>query len=346
MTVALYLAGMMAVSSEKPLPRDHDAPKLGLVVASARASYVIGEPVVLRCALKNLASQPIEECRVDNFRDHGSVEVFLSDDGFRFSQYRMGIFPLERVFRGKQTLGAGADWTFELRVLYTFERPSRLAFERPGKYYVKMLYPLFSRSAPTRRVIESNVVEVQIQSPGGADAVIWRAIREPEFVYFLQSGLVKRDDREVPRKAVGLLRLAAGTAYESALRWALEQYYNDRRPWLSPDKRENDELLESIRSALHIPTAAVAFFSEDRRLDVKIAYHFHEWTSLEKVLGAICVKSGVELRVSPELATGKVQTLEVTETLREFMDRQAGARTVWVKESNAYKLVPRAGAPD
>ncbi len=341
MRAAFCVAVMAAVSSDTPLPKDRAELALSLAVTSARARYVIGEPVVLRCALRNLAPHPIEEYRVDNSRDHGNVEVHVSRDGFRFSQYRMGIFPTERVSRKKQTLGASADWSFELRVLYTFERASRLAFEQPGEYSIKVLYPLISRSTPRRQVVESNVVRVEVHSPTGADAVVWSVIRELDFVYFLQSGLVNRDHPDVPRRAVELLRTAAGSRYESSLRWALEQYYNDRRSRLSREKQEKDEVLNSIRGALHMPTVAAAPFPEDGRLDVKITYHFPEWTSLEKALGVISAKSGVELAIAPELAKGKIQTLEVVETLREFMGRQAVRSAIWLKEGDVYKLAPK-----
>jgi len=169
---------------------------------TSRGAYVIGEPVILAGSLKNVGTDAFREYRADRPRHAEALEIFISEDGVEFAEYRMGIWGTAKVERSLESLHPNEAWTFELRVLYTYKRASRLAFERPGKYFIKVAYPLIR----ARQRVESNIVAIEINPPRGVDARVWREIRKPEFLYFLQSGHVQDPDRDVVPRAIELLR--------------------------------------------------------------------------------------------------------------------------------------------
>jgi hypothetical protein len=322
---------------------ESQASPLALTLASSQETYLLGEPIILRGVLKNSGSAAIKEFRVDEPPPcHAPLQIFISLDGARFQHYGMGIFPTGTGPYAPQTLEAGQQWAFELRILYTPKTPSRLALETPGKYFLKVGYPLISRGGV---LLESNVVSVEIRAPEGADADVWRAIRTPDFVYFLQSGIPSHGDLKVIDRAIELLRSDPPTRYHPAIRWALEQHLRRHASWLFtaryiPGAVRLQPELEEIRQALGIPLPPEGPFPEDKRLDAWISYAFPQQTPYEEVFQAISTLSGVPLRVHPELRCRSMACLPQTTKLREFMRVCVEYKAAWVPDGKGYKLVP------
>ena len=336
---ACFLSGLLAPFGAAGA---ESRPTLALTVVSDRARYLLGDPVVLAGSLRNTGKEPIRECRADLPLHARGVDIFISADGVRFLEYRMGIYDIGKVERPLETLEPGQEWTFQLRVLYTFERPSHLAFERPGKHFVKLVYPLISRGGAPRAAIESNVVSIDVRAPEGADAEVWRQINTPDFLYFLQSGYDRHKDAKIPTQALELLRKAPKGGYAEGLRQGLREYYRvcvEERSYQGQFASQ----LEEIRQLLGIPKKKLRedLFPQDKRLDVEIRVDFPVRTQMKEVFQVISAQSGVTLRVAPDFELRSLQTLPHTCPLREFMDRAQGSGAVWLREDDGgYRLVP------
>jgi len=336
---ACFLCGLLAplgaAGAESP-------PTLALTVVSDRARYLLGDPVVLAGSLRNTEKEPIRECRADLPLHANAVDIFISADGVRFLEYRTGIYDIAKVERPLETLEPGQEWTFQLRVLYTFQRPSRLAFERAGKHFVKLVYPLISRGGRHRVVVESNVVSIDVRAPEGADAEVWRQINTPDFLYFLQSGYDRHKDAKIPTQALDLVRKAPKGGYAEGLRQGLREYY---RVCVEEQFYQGQfaSQLEEIRQLLGIPKKKLRqdLFPQDKRLDVNVRVDFPVQTQMKEVLRVISAQSGVTLRVAPEFELRSLLALPNTCPLREFMYREQNSGAVWIREDDGgYRLVP------
>jgi len=312
-----------------------------LTAAPGRRHYLLGEPVVLAGALRNMGREAIREYRADLPLHAEAVEIFVSGDGSRFVEYRMGIYETGKVARHLQTLEPGQEWTFQLRVLYTFERPSRLAFERPGKHFVKLVYPLISRGGAPQAAVESNVVSIDVRAPEGADAEVWRQINSPDFLYFVQSGHDRHKDAKIPTQAVELLRKAPKGGYAEGLRQGLREYYQVCVEEKSYQGQFASQL-EEIRQLLGIPKKKLRedLFPEDKRLDVNVREDFPVHTPMTEVVRVISAQSGVTLRLAPEFELRSRQSLPNRLSLREFMYTLQGSGAAWIREDGGYRLVP------
>ncbi len=97
------------------------------------------------------------------------------------------------------------------------------------------------------------MLAIVVREPTGVDARVWEEIRKPPFLYFLQSGLLPKGHPEVARRALELVRDGPRSGYDSTLRRALRERYEDRRKELvTRVEEERDPELREIREALGI----------------------------------------------------------------------------------------------
>jgi len=312
---------------------------LKLTIATPREKYLLGEPVPLRGALRNVGKEPFRELRADLPVRHHALDIVLSEDGVHFGK-ELRLSSGGKVKRTRQTLNPNEEWVFEVRVVWTGDRPSRLAIERPGEHFVKVGYPLMSRGMGQRVVVESNVLRVVVVAPEGDDLKVWDQINRPDFVYFLDSGMGRA---EVARQAFDLVRTFPKSGYQDALRHALGAYYEQRRGRPTGVQGQQGPDLEDIRRLLGIPKAdqPAPVFPQDRRLDVQVGYHFPEQTPLAEVLKLISQLGGVPLRAAPELEVRTLATIPRQWSLRESMRSLEDSQSAWVREEDGgYRLVP------
>ncbi len=123
-------------------------PAIQVQVASLHQEYVLGYPVRLTVTVTNHGQREVLTW-TDSLRDQVELLIAGNGDGFRrFSEYRLGTGPssptVERLLPGRSKV-------YEYRVLYGRvgeyrpQTPLRLAFDRPGVYTVKAVYPVPSR---------------------------------------------------------------------------------------------------------------------------------------------------------------------------------------------------------
>lgn len=314
--------------------------ELKLSVHALSDEVVIGEPILLEAALRNCSENSITEIRADRPHPYQDVEILTSNDGRTFMRYHMGIYPSWKILREQETLAPDEEWTFKLRLLYTFKRPSGLAFERPGDYFVKIRYPLISRSAELRSVVKSNTVKVRISRPRDTDATVWKMISEPEYAYFLQSGIDRAKDRHVPLTLVNVLRTVPKSSYHPAFRWALRKYDDDRAKSLRRQELETNDELKQIREVLGIELKPEGPFPDDRLLDRLVTYQYPKQTPLADVFEEISKKGGVPLELAPLLRVRTMSCIRQTQSLRRFMIPRAAHKAKWVRKGDGYMLVP------
>ncbi|MBW3600962.1 MAG: hypothetical protein KY475_27315 [Planctomycetes bacterium] len=299
-------------------------------IASPKEVYQLGEPVRLNVTVTTTQRTPIRFIEVFNHE----IEVYLSDNGERFRRWRSGLYPVLDVERKTETLTGGQPSDYNVRVLYDAQRESRLAFEKPGRYWLRAEFPLAENEPPYHKSnVDSNTIRIRIQEPQGEDAEVWRRIREDEsFLVLLQTGSSHKD---TVLEAAALLKSRPDTAYDSAIRRALKQY--DHGYTVGAKKLDEHEA-ELLRSVLGIELPAPQPFPEDKRLDQIITYRFPKQTPLEEVFREISRQSGVPLKVDPSFREATMASLRVAVPLRRFMRSRAAYKAEWVRQGDAYLL--------
>jgi hypothetical protein len=348
MFTGLLLSATLALG-ESPSPR------LDVRLYPDKATLVLGEPLLLTVTVTNKEDVPIEAERTLLQEDgmEPDIQVFISQGTAPYKEYTMGIFPAACVERMTEILEPGVERQYRLRVLYTSKSPSALALPQPGTWRIKARYRLVWRDSPgsrpgegrtTRNEYDSDAIEVTVAEPAGTDEILWRHVRKPAFLFFLQAGGILREPAEdhptVTVEAMDLLQEFPDSSYDAAIRWALKQYYERRRERLTYLESQKDRELSRIRSALGIDELPPGPFPEDARLDVIVTYEFPEETPLLLVLEQLSWQARVPLSADPEFAEQRYRSLKTTKSLREFMDARDDWGRKWEPHGNGYRLVP------
>lgn len=254
--------------------RGDEKPKVSVTLTSPRYEYLLGEPVILEVTVRNEMTEEIKAFEIFVKNVEPEIEVYFSQDGKTFQEYEIGIYPAHNIERRVKTLKPGEVWKYELRVLYTHKNPSGLVFEQPGIYFLKVIYPLWWAKSKDRLrkilKIPSNVIQVQILQPTGVDAQVWAQIKSNEFLYFIQSGMVKLEWEEVEKvksikgrltdkdwvekeygktvaKVVEVLRSFPESRYHPVLRDALRVFYEKNKFKLTPEQAQTLHLVLGIK---------------------------------------------------------------------------------------------------
>jgi len=140
---------------------------------------------------------------------------------------------------------------------------------------------------------ESNTIEVNLVAPWGKDKKVFEVIRQPKYLYLIQTGWAGDREHLFSMEVVELLRTHPKTGYGRALRRGLTKYYE------SPTFYDNLEAREQIRQVLGIETNVL--FPEDRRLDREFELTLTEKTSIPDLVRKVSDVSGVPLDASPDL---------------------------------------------
>lgn len=311
---------------------------LKVTLASSKAEYTLGEPVVLCVQVENAGSSPLRahEVVAHEYAICPDFLIYAATDGSSFEKFTPAGCENVDMEREIQTLAPGASWRYRLRLLHTEAHGSGLAFPKPGAYRVKVEFPFLAVERSKSARVPSNVIEVRIKEPGTTDKKAWKTVRSPGFLYLLQWGVVTGDYEDIPFEAAELLKSMPKSSYHDDLRWALREYYKREQGRGKFDEHE----AQLFREILGIKVPHPQPFPEDKRLDQIITYHFPELKPWPQVFEKISNQSGVKLRLHPELRVRRMKSLRVTEPLREFMRHRAAYKAEWVRQGNGYLLKP------
>ena len=321
------------------------AAPMSVRVDSEKSEYVLGEAVLLDVIVTNVTDGDIDVW-VDILRWQ-QIQVFVASGEDDFQQF-MGVRRGYDVFPEMEPLKPGDSKSYGFRVLYTPDsiretrKPWHLAFEKPGPYRVKARYQRRDYST-----VESDAIQLQIKEPEWLDARLWEEINSPELLYFLQESGVRYEDRRhehrIVYKAFELYQRPR-SSYHPALKYALRNVYEGHRLKMSKElsRLRRWHMILGIEEPLPELPRESKLFLDDRRLDIRVTYHFPEPTQLEDVFNEISEQTAVPLRVAPALAIHRMKggTKDRKITLRDFMDARDGHGAAWLREGDAYKLVP------
>jgi hypothetical protein len=228
---------------------------LCVTLVSSKDEYVLGEPVLLMVAAKNASREGVEAYPVFVDRTEPEISIHISQNGITFERYAMGVFGNVNYAKILEVLPPEQAWVHRLRILYTYKHPNRLAFPEPGRYRLKAVFPLMGRE-PThpsrkkefessgREEFQSNTIQISIKEPEGVDAALWKTLRDPDFLHFMQGGFTERENLDVPLRAARLVNSVPDSSYHDALRWALKEYYIGQLPTkLEPARQEIEKAL-------------------------------------------------------------------------------------------------------
>jgi hypothetical protein len=76
------------------------------------------------------------------------------------------------------------------------------------------------------------------------DAALWKTLRDPDFLHFMQGGFTEHENLDVPLQAARLVNSVPDSSYHAALRWALKEYYRMQEPAkLEPARHEIEKAM-------------------------------------------------------------------------------------------------------
>ncbi|MBW3597048.1 MAG: hypothetical protein KY475_07205, partial [Planctomycetes bacterium] len=103
------------------------------------------------------------------------IEIYISDDGKNFRKWTLPIVWTVNIGqRQPELLAPNESRCYMRRVLVDEDRKSKLAFERPGAYWIKVVFPLVTVDPYERMEIQSPTLSDSILEPHGYDAEVWR----------------------------------------------------------------------------------------------------------------------------------------------------------------------------
>ncbi len=319
-----------------------------VALEARKTSCLLGEPLLFKVAVTNRGQNPLPTW-VDALSSQ--VEIHARPPAGEFVLIEPGSNINICAIPDTRPLAPGNTKVYERRVLCSVgstqdgQKAAWLLLDRPGRWQVKAVYPTY----PNREMIESNVIEIEIQSPEGVDADVWNFIRRDEVLCFLQLSLVWREYPDLPTQIVRLMQAVPESKYAPVLRDALERYHEKRRLHFIQAHLSPDAEFEMLSKALGKPEGPQGPFVEDRRLDAQVRLHFPGDVRMPDALADLSRQSGVPLRASPAAETQR-ETISGGQNrvvpLRQFMRWMDGPTRTWVREADGgYMLIPLAEPP-
>lgn len=315
-------------------------PQRSVSIATSKDRYLLGEPVVLEFTFRNLSHRDVKVPEEWPGPSESSVHFYISSDGVHFRRFRFSQFDALPIGQKTRLVKVGESWKPQVRLLYN-RVPPGLAFEKPGKHWIKTGN---KPSSSTNWHAESNTVCINIEEPKGADAEIWRQLNDPAFFAFFQDGEeLTEQHKRLAMKLIDILETNPKSSYAPAIRHALAKPFSLRfRSSLSFEEASR------FGNAMEITGfAPVEQDPRDKRLDVMRTESFEQQTTIGYVLQSLSEDSGVTLDSTPEVKATPIRMADSHITVRDCMRTlRLGAGRHWERRGNAYFLVPLQAGDD
>jgi hypothetical protein len=347
-----HLTVFLALTACSQIPAngraDDEETKRLITISIPKRDYLVGEAVLLHITFKNLTER---DTRVPESWSEGCeppIRIHISRDGLRFERFQFGYKDEATSGPGLQrTLKPGDCWAYQLRLLYSRMPPGRLAFNKPGKYFIR------TGDEPTAGSnwhAQSNVLALRIQEPKGVDAKVWGRMQEEKMYSLLQTGMCSDDnivafmaarateplpaDKHTVAQAVALLREFPESGYRDALTWALRNAYF----------REGSEVPAKLREDIRVTLGFVVPNDPGLKND---AYGFRKEMLVAEVLPLLSEYGKIPLDATPELKQQRVQFLRPEQNVGGVMQSLSTQfRAGWWPHGEGYLLsTERPAAP-
>ncbi len=182
---------------------------LELAIKAPKATYMLGEVLVLDIKVENTGSSDIFLHGADV--KSGYVSVFVASEDQKFLQYSHSAWGTTK--KKGFTIKAGQTIESKASVLWNFSLVGRVAdlnrvkesnilsdfaFSKPGVYFIKAVLTV---PGEAHAKIESLPVQVLINEPVGSDLPVWESIKKnSEIAYFIQEGEIRSGKPENRKK--------------------------------------------------------------------------------------------------------------------------------------------------
>jgi len=309
-------------------------PPISVMIRSPRTDHLVGEPVTIEFEVRNDARSAISILDPPFGADEGATRIMLSceDGGFRVVNCEEACLEPNWI-----KLEPGDSLKQQTQLLWSRAGGGRLAFDRPGLYIIKVIYPLVlgdkDGNRNGKRDVSSNTVQVRISPPQGADAEVWRLVRaHPLALDYVQH---PRDqmpgyDKAMVRLVVDVLAEHPRSRYSAIYEPAVRGFIEREEPVIPVGDRQK------FRRFLKMPASPV--FPDDARLEANVVVETAE--DLARYLHSLERQSGVPLKASPALGKEGWSRARATVVLRNEMATLAEARKgEWKKSGGGYLLV-------
>jgi hypothetical protein len=234
--IAVYVA-YMAAGPDGP-------PRVDVSLTSPSREFLLGEAVPLSIVVRNGGDRALTVAGVLVDVAEPEINVYLSTDGKRFDRLLFSNLA-ECVARHRESLAPGESFRYRLRVLYSDHEEGGLAFDRPGTYFVKVIYPLHVvKPGEGDYRIESNVIRIRVRAPAGLDASVWERIQSKDSLRFLQDCSVIEGREDIVLRIYETLRESPDTGYRGTLRHAVRKFVASAPTRLGVD--ESIKILEFL----------------------------------------------------------------------------------------------------
>jgi hypothetical protein len=314
--IPLVLTGALVVSG-RPGPVD-----ASLTLRALKTSYLLGEPVVVRGILSNKSDRALSVQKADSPHPYKGVHILLSRDGKDFREYEVGLGPDSGGVQ-RQALPARGQLKLELRLVYTTVPTKGLAFRDPGQHFIRVDYPICDRKGGLLKVVESNVIEIQVKRPQGLDTEVWQLIQTRDMLEALQlqgnGGLL------------GVFKEYPQSTYRAALWHSLALHYH--RGASQSEERERAELRNLLGIAdFYAPP-------QDPRLDAAVPRDAFAEMSVGSLLALLTKETKVPFDAAEDLKDIPFKPRWPGMNLRWLLSSiRKRTEAVWVPRGNGYYL--------
>jgi hypothetical protein len=308
-------------------------------LSSAAKEYVLAQPIHLTLVVTNQRDTPMRFRKVHIDRGEPLL-LYVSTDENEFVPREDGLSLIPNYGHRVDTLQPGASREYRIRIVYSWRAADKLTFPRPGRYWIRLEFPLLILGeGPAKTAnLPSNAVEVRITEPTGVDATMFSVLRQEPFLKFL---LTKDERYGTVKKALDLVKAHPTSSYHADLKASLEGYYHG----LSMNHvRANPEwkaVMEDLRQWLKIPRPEELPFPEDKRLDVKFTYAFESGATIRDVFRQVSQLTKVPLAIALPSADLTMYGAYRDEELRAFMRNFDHSDRQWLRDGEGYRLVPK-----
>jgi len=295
-----------------------------LMVSTARAQYLLGEPVPFDLTFRNNSNDVIEVVEV--FPDE--IPLWIASEAMPFERFPR-VSAIAKRDRRLISLRPGNVLNLQFRASVSFQY--ELAFPKSGDYQVYAVFPLYVSGSSGSVDISSNTVELRVREPQGLDLQVWAKLKDPSFLALLSHGHVNQQKKDVPLEMARVLEAHPKSGYAPAMRYALSKVYFHQRFGL-PEKEQ--ESLAKILGITHVEKLS------DERLKGLRKESLEKRALLSDILVSLS-KYGVTFDASPELKKREASISDSAITLRLSMRSLSDElEASWVRRGGGYFLVP------
>ncbi len=210
----IIIVPLMLVLSGFFQPAKLLAGNLELMISSAKAFYLLAEPVFIDFKLKNMHSTEKAQISPELAVEMDMVSLFIAQGDDPFHKYHPG-YVIEPGLP-KKALEPSAAIVHRQIVLYN-ALTKDYAFPKPGVYKIRAVYHRYG-FAPD---VESNTIQIEVKMPTGTDAEALRLFKSKEVADLIMN--VNEDSKAVENLELLISR------HGSTLYGKYAQFYLARR---------------------------------------------------------------------------------------------------------------------